>query len=145
MITLKKIDTENFWDVISLSLPKEQEELVVSNAVSIAQAYVQAECIPLAIYNDETLVGFIMYCIDRDDGEYWIYRLMVDKVHQNKGYGRSAMEKVIETIKQDKARHKIYLGVDISSGASVHLYKSLGFTFNGQVFGKEHIMVLEYD
>jgi diamine N-acetyltransferase len=144
MIALKKIDTENFWDIISLSLPKEQEELVVSNAVSIAQAYVQPECIPLAIYNDDTVVGLVMYCVDRDDGEYWIYRLMVDKAHQNKGYGRQAMDKVIETIKQDRTHHKIYLGVDINGGASVHLYEGLGFTFNGQVFGKEHIMVLEY-
>ncbi|MCE5235857.1 MAG: GNAT family N-acetyltransferase [Clostridiaceae bacterium] len=144
MIILKQIDAENFWDVINLSLVKEQEDLVVSNAVSIAQAYVQPECVPLAIYNDEALVGFAMYCVDRDDGEYWIYRLMIDKAHQNKGYGRQAMNKVIDAIKRDNAHHKIYLGVNRSGSISVHLYESLGFAFNGQVFGKEHIMVLEY-
>ena len=144
MITIKQIDTENFWDIISLSLEKEQEELIVSNAVSIAQAYVQPECIPLAIYDNEIPIGFVMYCIDRDDGEYWIYRLMVDKSYQNKGYGRQGMKQVVEIIKQDNTHHKIYLGVHLNGGASVHLYKSMGFVFNGQVFGKEHIMVLEY-
>ena len=77
-----------------------------------------------------------MYCIDRDDGEYWIYRLMVDKAHQNKGYGRSAMEKVIETIKQDKARHNIYLGVDMDGGASVPCIKASDLPSMGRCLEK---------
>lgn len=144
MVELRKIDAENFWDIVSLSLPPEQEELVTSNAVSIAQAYVQSECAPLAVYDGDTPVGFVMYCIDRDDGEYWIYRLMVDKEHQGKGYGRRAMELVVETIKRDAAHHRILLGVHRDGGASVHIYESMGFVFNGQVFGKEHIMELMY-
>lgn len=144
MITLKQVNTENFWDIVSLSVKNEQEELVVGNAVSIAQAYVQPECIPMAIYNDETPVGFAMYCIDRDDGEYWIYRLMIDKECQDRGYGRQALKQVIDTIQQDKAHHRIFLGVHMDGKASVHLYETTGFLFTGQVFGAEHIMVLDY-
>ncbi len=144
MIRLREINADNFWDIISLTLEKEQEQLIVSNAVSIAQAYVQHECIPLAIYGGKIPVGFVMYCIDRDDGEYWIYRLMIDKQYQNKGYGRQTLEQIIEIIKKDGTHHKIYLGVHINGGASVHLYESMGFVFTAQAFGKEHIMVLEY-
>ena len=144
MVTLREITTDNFWDVISLSVSPEQEKLVLTNAVSIAQAKVQPECVPLAVYSDEEPVGFLMYCVDRDDGEYWLYRIMIDHRHQGKGYGRQAMDQLIETIKTDKSRHRIYLGVHRDGGASVKLYESLGFAFTGDVYGEEHIMVMEY-
>lgn len=143
-ITLKPIDAENFWDIIALNVGKGQEEHVTSNAVSIAQAKVQPECIPLAIYAAEKPVGFVMYCIDRDDGEYWLYRLMVDAAHQGKGYARQGMRLVLDEIRKDATRHKMLLGVDPGAKAAVGLYESLGFAFTGQVFGKEHVMELRY-
>ena len=115
-----------------------------SNAESIAQAYVQPECIPLAIYAADTPVGFAMYCVDRDDNEWWLYRLMVEETYQGRGYGRAALQKLLELVQADRSRHRMYLGVDLTGKASVRLYQSLGFRFDGRVFGKEHIMVLEY-
>lgn len=142
MIALKEITPENFWDIIELKVHPQQQEWVLPNAVSIAQAKVQPECIPLAIYSDDQPVGFVMYCLDRDDGEYWIYRLMIDARFQGKGYGRRAMEQVVASIRRDGSTRKIYLGVHSDGHAAIRLYESLGFVFNGQVFGGERIMVL---
>lgn len=144
MITLREIDIDNFWDVMELAVAPGQQDMVTSNAVSVAQAKVQPECRPLAIYAGEVPVGLVMYCVDRDDGEYWIYRLMVDEKHQRKGYARAAMEQVLAEIRRDKTRHRVLLGVDTAAEAAVALYRSLGFCFDGQVFGKEHIMELTY-
>jgi diamine N-acetyltransferase len=47
-------------------------------------------------------------------------------------------------IKEDTSKHKILLGVDKAGDISIKLYEDLGFSFNGQVFGKEHIMILKY-
>lgn len=85
-----------------------------------------------------------MYCIDEDDGEYWIYRMMIDKQFQSKGYGKKALGKLLEIIKQDKTHNKIFLGVHKESAYAVKLYKSFGFDFNGQVFDSENIMRLDY-
>ena len=144
MVILKEVTKENFWDVISLEVSIEQTDFVTSNAVSIAQSKVQPECIPLAVYDDDLLVGFVMYCIDEDDGAYWIYRMMVDKNYQSKGYGKKAMQLLLDRIKDDNSRNKIFLGVHKESVAAVRLYESFGFKFNGQVFGSEHIMRLDY-
>ena len=144
MIELRDITRENFWDVVSLTVSEEQEDLVTSNAVSIAQARIQPECIPLAVYADDIPVGFVMYCIDADDDEYWIYRLMIDEKHQGNGYGKEALNHLLDRIKADKTHTKILLGVQPEGGASVHLYKEAGFRYTGAVFGKEHIMCLEY-
>ena len=102
MITLKEITKDNFWDCIELTVSKDQEDFVTSNAISIAQSKVQPECIPLAIYHHDIMVGFVMYCLDVDDNEYWIYRFMIDEKYQNMGYGTQALEQVIERIKEDK-------------------------------------------
>ena len=144
MVELKEITAENFWDCISLMVSDAQTDYVTSNAVSIAQAKVQPECIPLAIYDDDTMVGFLMYCIDADDGEYWIYRMMVDQRYQSRGYGVQALEKLLQIIRQDTSRHCVLLGVHPESIAAVKLYERFSFTFTGQVFGSEHIMRLSY-
>lgn len=144
MISLRKINRENFWECIDLEVNEEQISFVTSNAISIAQAKVQSECIPMAIYKDEDMVGFVMYCIDEDDKEYWIYRMMIDKKYQGKGYGKEALGKVLNIIKKDNSRSKVFLGVELENKKAIRLYKNFGFDFDGQVFGKEHIMRLDY-
>jgi len=144
LVLFKGITKENFWDCIELYVAEEQVDFVTSNAVSIAQSKVQPECIPLAVYDDDLMIGFVMYCIDEDDGEYWIYRMMIDKKYQSKGYGKKTLEKLLEIIKQDKTRNKIFLGVHKESTYAVKIYENCGFNFNGQVFGSEHIMRLDY-
>ena len=144
MVSLHPIDQENFWEVIALEVDESQRGFVTSNAISIAQAKVQPECIPLAIYQEDSPVGLVMYCLDSDDGEYWIYRLMVDKKHQGHGYGRAAMMLLLDIVRQDASKNRIYLGVHRESIPAVSLYQTLGFRFDGRVFGGEHIMVLEW-
>jgi diamine N-acetyltransferase len=51
-----------------------------------------------------------MYCID-DDGEYWIYRIMIAKKYQKKGYGKEALRKLLDIIKKDNSHNKIYFGI----------------------------------
>lgn len=144
MIQFKDVTTDNFWDCISLEVLKEQSEFVTTNAVSIAQSKVQEECITKVVYDDDTMVGFLMYCIDADDGEYWIYRMMIDHKFQSKGYGHKTLELLLDNIKKDTSKNKIYLGVHKESIPAVKLYKRFGFEFDGQVFGSEHIMKLDY-
>lgn len=144
MITLKNISKDNFWECINLSVSNNQKDFITPNAVSIAQSKIQEECITKVIYNNDLMIGFLMYCIDTEDNEYWIYRFMIDKKYQSNGYGKKALYKLIEIIKKDKNHNKIFLGVHKDSIKAVKLYKSFGFRFNGKVFGNEHIMVLKY-
>ena len=144
MIRLEPISPENFEAVIALQAAPEQSKFVASNLYSIAQAKVYPECVALAAFDNDQAVGFAMYCVDRDDNEWWLYRLMVEETYQGRGYGRAALQKLLELVQADRSRHRMYLGVDLTGKASVRLYQSLGFRFDGRVFGKEHIMVLEY-
>ena len=51
---------------------------------------------------------------------------------------------LLEIIGNDKTHNKVFLGVHKESTSAVKLYQDTGFVFNGQVFGSEHIMRLDY-
>jgi RimJ/RimL family protein N-acetyltransferase len=46
---------------------------------------------PVALYDDDVLVGFAMYTHEPWQGEFGIVRMMIDKEHHGKGYGRQAV------------------------------------------------------
>lgn len=144
MIVLKEIDRNNFYDVIKLKVADEQSEFVASNLFSLAQAKAFPECVCLAIYHADVLVGFTMYCIDEDDHEYWIYRLMIDNNHQSKGYGKTAMERLIERIKEDMNHRVIYISFEPENVWAKQLYEKLGFKADGRVIDGEVVYKLEY-
>lgn len=128
MITLRKIDMYNFAKVIRLEVDESQQDFVTSNAFSLSQAYVMPECRPLAIYNGMSPVGFAMYALDRDEHEYWVYRLMIDKNHQRKGFGREAMRLLIEHIKKEAPdRDRLFISFEPTNEGAKRLYTSLGF------------------
>ncbi|MGD6896719.1 GNAT family N-acetyltransferase [Bacillus infantis] len=144
MVSLKEIDRHNFFDVIDLKVAEEQKSFVATNLFSLAQAKAFPECNCLAIYHEEKLVGFTMYCIDFDDKEYWIYRLMIDAKYQSKGYGKAAMEKLIELIKEDKDHQVIYLSFEPENDRAKEMYEKLGFEADGRVIDGEIVYRLGY-
>ena len=144
MITFREIDRNNIWDILKLKVSEEQMHFVATNAVSIAQAKAQPECVPLAIYDGETPVGFTMYCLDLEEKEYCIYRLMIDSRYQRKGYGREALQKIIDKIKEDKEHHKILISFEPNNGVAKNLYISMGFVPDGRIIDGELVYVLEY-
>jgi len=144
MINFREIDRNNIWDILKLKVTEEQMHFVATNAVSIAQAKAQPECVPLAIYDGETPVGFVMYCLDLEEKEYCIYRLMVDSRYQRKGYGRDALQKIIDKIKEDKDHHKILISFEPNNSVAKNLYISMGFVPDGRIIDGELVYVLEY-
>jgi len=144
MVILKEIDRNNFNDVLELSVFDEQKEFVASTMYSLAQAKAQPECIPLAVYNGDNLVGFVMYCMDFKDKEYWIYRLLIDKKYQKQGFGKAAMQCVLSILKQDKEHTKVYISFEPENVEAKGLYESLGFTPDGRVVYGEIVYCMNY-
>ena len=61
MVYLKEVTKENIDEVLELSVRDDQKSFVSTTAESLAQAYVYKEtAFPFAVYNDDTMVGFIM-------------------------------------------------------------------------------------
>lgn len=141
-VELREITVENWEECIALRVSEAQRGMVASNVYSLAQAKVQPECVPLAVYADDTMVGFVMYALDRDDGNWWIYRLMIDERYQGRGYGRAALRCTIGRIRQEPVCPRIMISLKPDNVAARALYRSEGFVETGQRIGGEDVLCL---
>jgi len=90
------------------------------------------------------MVGFLMHCIDADDGQHWIYRLMIADAYQGKGYAYEAMKLVLAEIRADRTRDRVYLDCKHENTAAQKLYEKLGFKRTDEFDDKEVYYRLDY-
>ena len=132
MVSIRSITVDNLDAVLSLSVYEDQRGYVSTTAESLAQAYVyQDTAFPFAIYDDETIVGFIMMGYYKEKEYYTLWKLLIDKDHQNKGYGRKALELGIAFLKENFQVKDIYTGVSPGNDVAKKLYESVGFQETG--------------
>ena len=158
MLRLEKVNGKNVWDILTLRVEKDQEEFVASNEISIIEAYIaetgNGHAFPFGIYENDTLVGFLMVGFDTDDywsdapiiarGNYNLWRLMIDRKYQNRGYGKEALRLALEFIKSfpcGKAEY-CWLSYEPENVIARQMYRSFGFSETGDMDGEEVIAVL---
>ena len=134
MVELREITKDNLEDVLNLNISEHQKTFVSSTASSLAQAYVYREtAFPFAVYADNILVGFIMLGYYEAREQYTLWKFLIDKNHQNKGYGREALKQGIIYLKDKFGVREIYTGVSLGNESAKHLYSSIGFMETGFV------------
>lgn len=145
-ITLKDLTVENYQQSVKLNVNAEQVGFVAPNVYSIAQSKFYSSWKPTAIYNENEMVGFLMYGEDDDnegDETIWIIRLMIDFQFQGKGYGKTAMLKLIEHIKSNYDQEELFVSFIPDNSAAKNLYESLGFENTGRIENAELVYKLK--
>jgi diamine N-acetyltransferase len=140
MITLEPITRDNLRAVLRLTPRDDQENFVASNAVSVAQVYVEPDWTPLAIAADGEPVGFVLYGRDHDTGVDWIIRFMIDQHHQGKGYGRAGLRAVLERLRALPDHKETRLSYVPGNAVAEGLYRAMGFVPTGEIDDGEVIM-----
>lgn len=121
-------------------LGADQASFVASNSDSLEEAEDNPACVPLIIRVAGESVGFAMYALDEDDGNYWIYRLMVDERFPGKGYGRAALTQILGTLAELPDCSCVVLGVKPENKPACRLYEGVGFRITGDVIDGEIVM-----
>lgn len=159
MIRLEKVNGKNVWDLLKLKVSDDQRSFVASNDTSIVEAYTaitgNGYAYPFGIYEDDKPVGFLMIGFDIDDywddapeiakGNYNLWRLMIDKAYQGKGFGKEAVRLALEFINTfpcGKAEY-CWLSYESENKVARQLYRSFGFTETGEMDGEELIAILK--
>lgn len=140
MVELRPITEDNFLDAFHLSLAPGQEEFVSHPVRSLAQAYVyRNQCRPFGIYADGKMVGYVMVIYDYDVPEYDIWHMMIDKSEQGRGYGKEALDRVLEYIakKPFGGSDRVALTCNRDNRGAIALYESRGFRATGAEDGDE--------
>ena len=142
-IRLVELNDDNIWDVLDLTVNKEQEDFVAPNFASIAEAYLVTRdgghVYPFGIFHGETPVGFVMIGYDylEAGGEklgfvrnnYLLWRFMIDKQYQQKGYGKAALKLALDFIRTRPCGDAEYcwLSYEPENEVARKLYCSFGF------------------
>lgn len=142
-ITVDRLGQDDRASVLSLHVSDEQSSFVASNRDSLEEAEENPACVPLVIRSAGEAVGFAMYALDEDDGNYWIYRLMIDVRFQRKGYGRAALMQIIAMLAEHPDCSCVVLGVKPGNVQARRLYEDVGFQPTGDVIDGE--IVMRYD
>ena len=148
-VTLRDITGDNYFQVLELKIsPAQEAAKFVSPVVrSLADAWFYREegiTYPKAIYADEDLVGFIMYELDTEEQQVFIWRFLIDQRYQGKGYGRQTIEAVLAMAKQQTQMTKVVADYVDGNEPMKKILLGLGFEetgFNQEI--NEHIMVYQ--
>ena len=104
----------------------------------------------MGIYDGDLPVGFSMYGFFREEyppeGRLWLDRLLIDARFQGRGYGRAALEALLERLSREYPEKDVYLSVIEGNDVATRLYEQYGFRFIGEkdIHG-EDVMVRVWD
>ena len=161
MVHLEKITCKNAEEIIDMDIYESQYPFVSDNVETLAEAYVaitsdDAYAYPFAICDDDTPVGFLMLgyneaALDGPEApaslrnNYSLWRLMIDKRYQRKGFGREAVRLALEFIRtwpHGKAEACV-TSYNPENEVAKKLYASFGFEENGEMDDDEIVAVLK--
>ena len=159
MLKLKKINRKNVGEILKLEVFDNQKSFVATNNISIIEAYIAItennDVFTFGIYKDDTPIGFLMIGFDvnsDDEGapriakdNYNIWRFMIDKKFQGKGFGKKAIELALEFINTFPCGTAKYCWLSYESDNDVarQLYQSVGFVETDEKDGEEIVAILK--
>lgn len=143
VVSLREITQKTLRPFLNLKVAEAQSNMVAPNAVSIAQAHFEKYAWFRGIYADETPVGFVMLYDNSDKPEYFLWRLMVGESYQGFGYGRQAIDQLVDYVRtRPKASELLVSHVKDAPGHPGPFYEKLGFKYTGEEDHGELIMRL---
>ena len=121
-VILREITQDNFRGILRLEVAPEQKEFVAENAHSIAEAHYEPLAWIRGVYAEDTAVGFVMLRDDPEKPQYYLWRFMIAAEHQGKGYGKAALDRVVEYVRTRPGATELlcsYVPGEAGPGASI--------------------------
>jgi histidinol dehydrogenase len=149
VFSVRPVDSDNVDEVLQLQVAPGQRAFVATVERSLAQVAYEPAGRAFAMFDGDKPVGMMLLYDARLDKErpasqLYVWRLMVDARHQKRGYGRLAMQWVIDEARRWGVQ-EVGLSHVMRDGHAGGFYAKLGFTYTGNVEDGEHKMVLKVD
>jgi diamine N-acetyltransferase len=132
-VTLREITKDNWRSCIGLDPGPAGKAFIPSNLYALAESRFSPSFVPLGIYVESVMVGFVMYNTQPEaDGSYHIYSMMIDARYQGKKYGTTALRLVLERLRQLPHCITVSLEYDRANERAAQFYQRLGFRKVGE-------------
>lgn len=148
-VKLREITQDTVRVICDLKVSKEQVQFVAPNSVSIAEAHFSKGAWFRAVYADETPVGFVLLAkVSREErarlGSHFLWRFMIDERYQGRGFGRKAMELVVQHLREESIAKALHTSCREGKGSPKGFYQKMGFRETGKKLDNgEQILKLE--
>jgi len=140
MLTYEKVSLKNINAFLSLEITPEQKKLMSTSNLRTLWTSMRIGYSELyLIRNGTEAVGYILLYPCPKIMKYNIGRLYIDKKHQGKGYGKSALLWGIEKLKE-KGAPRILLSVHPDNTTARKMYENVGFVYTDLSWGNELVM-----
>lgn len=152
-VTLREITMETVMGICMLSdtLTEPKKHFVAPNVYSLAQAHFHDYAWFRAIYAGKAPAGFMMI-VDGEPNEnkenrpeYFLWRLMIAEPFHGRGYGRQAIQRLVEYIRTRPHATELLVSCGQGEGSPQGFYESLGFNLTGEKLENEVVLRLPLD
>ena len=133
VVELREVTRDTVRAVAILHVAPEQRGFVAPNAVSFGEAYFEPKAWFRAVVADDVLVGFMMVSVDEEAPEYYLWRFMIDQRYQGRGYGRAAIERLVDHVRTLPNATELLVSYVVAPGSPEPFYRGLGFEPTGEM------------
>ncbi len=146
-VSLREITEDTVVDICALSdtLTEPKKNFVAPNAISLAQAHFNKDAWFRAIYAGKAPVGFMMLVDAADEPEYFLWRFMIAQPYHGRGYGRQAIERLVDYVKTRPGAKELLVSCRQGEGSPEGFYLKLGFEPTGEIFKGEIVLRLPFE
>ena len=145
-VTLREITADTVFGICLLSdtLTEPKKYFVAPNAISLAQAHFNKYAWFRAIYAGKAPVGFLMIVDDPDKPEYFLWRLMIAEPFHGRGYGRQAIQRLVEYVKTRPNAKELGVSCGQGEGSPEGFYLKQGFISTGEIDHDELVLRMTF-
>ena len=130
MINFVEVEPKNWRKVNSLKVGKDQERFVAPNVTILARAYAYRNdgANVSVIMLEEEIIGLLLYRgWDLSPACYILDQFMIDEKFQGRGYGKLAMELILNKMREEAKYNRVELCYCQGNEVAESFYKNLGF------------------
>jgi diamine N-acetyltransferase len=143
-VRLVPVNEDNWRDVAAVKPHPEQASFVAPTTYYLCLAHYGTQWNPLAIVRDGSVVGHLMWAVDKEDASTWLGGVVIATAAQNQGVGRAAVLSFIERF-SSSSRVNLALSYVPDNIVARHLYSDLGFIETGELAKDEIVARLRTD
>jgi diamine N-acetyltransferase len=146
------VTKHNWRELAKLQVCEDQKNFVAANIWSIAESQFGFDhpteghwnMAAYGIYDEKLAVGFLMigYNYTSPSTQGFVIRLMVDEKYQGKGYGKFAMNWILDHYRANERVRSVGISYEPENDVARKLYASLGFVETGEIFEGEVVAVV---
>ena len=153
-VTLRPVDDGNRDTLETLAVRPDQTHFVATVTKSYADAAADSASHPVmwGLYAGDEPVGFVMLSdgaepIEEEPGRwpYGLWRLLIDARHQRRGYGRAALDLVVDYVRRRPGATALFTSAVPGEGSPLPFYERYGFVQTGEVDDGEVVLRLALD